>query len=101
MLWCTLQCRFSVVPPYSSFAEKIDIEFSEYAEIQICVDWGTSWLLITQMLFPEPVIVSVKYFNDGVTFLNAGVCKDIAGVSQPYFYDGLWYILFSLTDFYL
>ena len=74
-----LQCRFSGVPPYSSCADKLDFKYAECAELQICVDWGTSWLPITQSLFPEGAIVSIKSFEDGVTFLNAGVCNAIAG----------------------
>ena len=85
MFWCTLQCRFSGVPPYSSCADKLDFKSAECAELQICVDWGTSWLPITQSLFPEGAIVSVKSFEDGVTFLNAGVCNAIAGEASCLF----------------
>ena len=82
-LWCSLQCRFAGVPPYSSCADNLDTLSPECADLKICVVRAFTWFSVTQSLFPDYAIVSTESFDDGVNLLDTGVCNVIAAES-PY-----------------
>ena len=72
-IWCSLQCRFAGVTPYSSCAKNLDTWSPECADLKICVVQTSTWFPVTQSLFPDYAIVLTKYVDDGVNLLDTVV----------------------------